>query len=167
MKIGLLSDTHSFLDKKVFDYFSHCDEVWHAGDIGDAEVADALEKFKPMRAVFGNIDTKDMQLRFPEDLRFNCEELSVWITHIGGVPPRYNPRVNKLLKAQAPDIFICGHSHILRIMKDPALNNMLYINPGAAGNHGFHAIKTLVRFEVTGKEIRNLEVIEIGKRGAL
>ena len=167
MKIGLLSDTHSYLDAKVFDYFSHCDEVWHAGDIGDAAVADALEKFKPLRAVFGNIDGKDLQVRFPEDLRFHCEDLSVWITHIGGVPPNYNPRVKKLLKAQVPDIFICGHSHILRIKKDPAFNNMLYLNPGAAGNHGFHTIKTLVRFEIVGKEIRNMEVIEIGKRGAL
>ncbi|MBT1699786.1 YfcE family phosphodiesterase [Fulvivirgaceae bacterium PWU4] len=167
MKIGLLSDTHSYLDTKVFDYFSQCDEVWHAGDIGEAAVADALEKFKPLRAVFGNIDGKDLQLRFPEDLRFQCEDLSVWITHIGGVPPNYNPRVKKLLKTQAPDIFICGHSHILRIKKDPAFNNMLYLNPGAAGNHGFHTVKTLVRFEIVGRDVKNMEVIEIGKRGAL
>lgn len=167
MKIGLLSDTHGHLDPNVFDYFSGCDEVWHAGDIGAGSVADALEKFKPFRAVFGNIDDKDMQVRYPEDLRFTCEDLRIWITHIGGVPPQYNARVKALLKESTPDVFICGHSHILRVGKDPAFNNMLYINPGAAGNHGFHAMKTLVRFEVHAKEIKNMEVIELGKRGAL
>jgi len=168
MKIGLISDTHSYLDPKVFHYFKDCDEVWHAGDIGDAAVANALEDFKPLRAVFGNIDERPLQVRFPEDLRFNCEGLDVWMTHIGGVPPGYNPRVKKLLKASAaPDIFICGHSHILRIKRDPAFNNMLYINPGAAGNHGFHTMKTLVRFDITNKIIGNMEVIELGKRGAL
>jgi uncharacterized protein len=167
MKIGLLSDTHSFLDNKVFDYFKDCDEVWHAGDIGDVRVADALEKFKPFRAVYGNIDSKDLQLRYPEDLQFMCEGFSVWITHIGGAPPNYNPRVKKMLKVHTPDIFICGHSHILRIKKDEKFGNMLYLNPGAAGNHGFHLVKTLVRFDVAKKEIKNLEVIEIGKRGAL
>jgi putative phosphoesterase len=167
MKIGLLSDTHGYLDKKVFEYFSSCDEVWHAGDIGTSAVADELEVFKPLRAVFGNVDDKALQLRFPEDLYFNCEDLSVWITHIGGSPPNYNPRIKKLLQKQVPDIFICGHSHILRIKKDPAFHDMLYLNPGAAGNHGFHHMKTLVRFEVCGKEIKNLEVIELGKRGLL
>jgi putative phosphoesterase len=167
MKIGLLSDTHSFLDKKVFDYFKNCDEIWHAGDIGNAQVADELEKFKPLRAVFGNVDDKDLQVRFPEDLYFNCEDISVWMTHIGGAPPNYNPRIKKLLQQKIPDIFICGHSHILRIKKDPNYRDMLYMNPGAAGNHGFHHIKTLVRFEITGREIKNMEVIEIGKRGAI
>ena len=166
MKIGLLSDTHGHLDAKVFEYFKDCDEVWHAGDIGD-DVADLLAEFKPLRAVFGNIDDKKLQSRFPEDLRFTCEELNVWITHIGGVPPRYNPRVKKILTEDPPDLFICGHSHILRIIKDPAMNNMVYINPGAAGNHGFHHIKTLVRFNVKKKEIQNLEVIEMGRRGAI
>jgi len=167
MKIGLLSDTHGYLDKKIFEYFDSCAEIWHAGDIGDSALADALEKFKPLRAVFGNIDDKKLQLRFPEDLRFVCEGLTVWMTHIGGVPPNYNPRVKKLLKENVPDIFICGHSHILRIKKDPAFNNMLYINPGAAGNQGFHAMKTLVRFDLEKKEIKNMEVIEIGKRGLI
>jgi putative phosphoesterase len=167
MKIGLLSDTHGYLDKKVFEYFRACDEVWHAGDIGTSSVADELEAFKPLRAVFGNVDDKALQLRFPEDLYFNCEELSVWITHIGGAPPNYNPRIKKLLQKRLPDIFICGHSHILRIKKDPAFHDMLYLNPGAAGNHGFHHMKTLVRFEVRGKEIKNMEVIELGKRGSL
>ena len=167
MKVGLLSDTHSYLDPKVFDYFKECDEVWHGGDIGEATVINDLEKFKPVRAVFGNIDEKEMQARFPEDLWFNCEGLNIWMTHIGGAPPNYNPRIKKILKDRLPDIFICGHSHILRIKKDPNYKNMLYLNPGAAGNHGFHHIKTLVRFEVVGKEIKNMEVIELGKRGAI
>ena len=167
MKVGLLSDTHSHLDPKVFGYFKECDEIWHGGDIGDAAVINDLEKFKPVRAVFGNIDDKEMQARFPEDLWFNCEGLTIWITHIGGAPPNYNPRIKKIFKDRVPDIFICGHSHILRIKKDPNYKNMLYLNPGAAGNHGFHQIKTLVRFEVTGKEIKNMEVIELGKRGLI
>ena len=165
MKIGLLSDTHGFLDPRIFDHFCECDEVWHAGDIGDLVVANSLEKFKKLRAVYGNIDEKQLQLRYPEDLHFQCEGLTVWMTHIGGAPPRYNPRIKKKLALQVPDIFICGHSHILRVAKDPAYNGMLYINPGAAGNQGFHHMKTLVRFEVIGKEVRNLEVIELGKRG--
>jgi uncharacterized protein len=166
MKIGLLSDTHSYLDPKVFTYFKDCDEIWHAGDIGDAAVVIELEKFKPLRAVFGNIDDNEMQARYPEDLWFTCEGLTIWMTHIGGAPPNYNPRVKKVLKDKVPDVFICGHSHILRVKKDPAFN-MLYINPGAAGNHGFHSIKTLIRFEINTKIISKLEVIELGKRGAL
>lgn len=165
MKIGLLSDTHSDLDPNVFEYFKSCDEVWHAGDIGDPAVALKLEAFKPFRAVYGNIDNKDLQVKFPEDLWFECEGLTVWMTHIGGAPPNYNPRIKKVLKEKIPDMFICGHSHILRIKKDAAYNGMLYLNPGAAGNHGFHHIKTIVRFDVTGKEIKNMEVIELGKRG--
>jgi uncharacterized protein len=167
LKIGLLSDTHSFLDPKIFNYFKSVDEIWHGGDIGDASVADALEKFKPLRAVFGNIDDLNLQNRFPEDLWFECEGLSIWMTHIGGAPPNYNPRVKKILKEKIPDVFICGHSHILRVKKDPQYNNMLYVNPGAAGNHGFHAIKTLVRFDIVKNKIENMEVIELGKRGAL
>jgi uncharacterized protein len=167
MKIGLLSDTHSYLDTKILSYLNECDEIWHAGDIGDRMVADELEKLKPLRAVYGNIDDKGMQVRFPEDLWFTCEGLTIWMTHIGGVPPNYNPRVKKLLKAKVPDIFICGHSHILRVKKDPAYKNMLYVNPGAAGNQGFHPIKTLLRFEIVDKAIRKMEVVELGKRGAI
>jgi putative phosphoesterase len=167
MKIGLLSDTHGFIDPKIFEHLCECDELWHAGDIGDSEVADALESFKPLRAVYGNIDNKDLQIRYPEDLYFECEGLSIWMTHIGGVPPRYNPRIKNKLVANIPDIFICGHSHILRIAKDPAYKGMLYINPGAAGNQGFHHMKTLVRFEISAKEVKNLEVIELGRRGLL
>lgn len=167
MKIGLLSDTHSFLDSRVFEYFKYCDEIWHAGDIGELSLAKSLEEFKPLRAVFGNIDDKEIQLRYPEDLWFECEGLTVWITHIGGAPPNYNPRVKKILKEKTPDIFICGHSHILRIKKDPTYRNMLYINPGAAGNQGFHPIKTMLRFDIVGKELKNMEAIELGKRGQI
>ena len=165
MKIGLLSDTHSYLDPKVFVHFKDCDEIWHAGDIGDAAITTELRKFKPLRAVIGNIDGKDLQSKFPEDLRFTCEGINVFITHIGGTPPKYNQRVRPLLKAYPPDLFICGHSHILSIKRDPELNNMLFVNPGAAGNHGFHKMKTLVRFNVNDKKITSMEVIELGKRG--
>jgi hypothetical protein len=166
MKIGLLSDTHGDLDPKVLSHFARCDEIWHAGDIGPGVVVQ-LEAFKPLRAVYGNIDDKDMQLRFPEDLRFDVEGINIWMTHIGGVPPRYNPRISKLLKAKIPDIFICGHSHILKIMRDAEKNNMLFLNPGAAGNHGFHSIKTMLRFDIVGGRVLNMEVIELGKRGQI
>lgn len=167
MKIGLISDTHGFLDKKVFDHFKACDEIWHAGDIGESAVVDQLEQFKPVRAVFGNVDDQALQIRYPEDLFFNVDGLNVFMTHIGGIPPKYNPRVKKILTADPPHIFICGHSHILRVLRDPAMKNMLYINPGAAGNHGFHHMKTLIRFDITAGQIQNMEVIELGKRGAL
>ena len=167
MKIGLISDTHGFLDPKVFEHFGNCDEIWHGGDFGDMAVAKALEDFKPLRGVYGNIDNKDLQSRFPEDLWFDCGGLKIWMTHIGGAPPRYNPRIKKLLTTQVPDIFICGHSHILRVARDPSYGGMLYINPGAAGNQGFHYMKTLVRFEIEEKEVKNLEVIELGRRGLI
>jgi hypothetical protein len=167
MLIGLISDTHSYLDPKVFDYFSNVDEIWHAGDIGDVSIIRDLRKLKPVRAVFGNIDDKVIQSEFPEDLWLDCEGFRIWMTHIGGAPPNYNPRVKKMLKDITPDIFICGHSHILRVKKDSNFNNMLYLNPGAAGNHGFHLVKTLIRFELAKKEIKKMEVIELGKRGAM
>ena len=167
MRVGLLSDTHGFLDPKVFDYFGECDEVWHAGDVGSVELLDALKKFKPVRGVYGNIDDIAVQSLFPEDLRFECEGVAVWITHIGGTPPRYNPRVKKELARNTPDLFICGHSHILRIKRDPDFNNLLYLNPGAAGHQGFHSMRTIVRFTLEQKAIRDLEVIDLGKRGAL
>lgn len=166
MKIGLISDTHSYLDPTVFEHFKNVDEVWHAGDIGDAAVVEALENFKPLRAVYGNIDDKSVQARLLEDAWFICEGFNIWMTHIGGAPPNYNPRIKKILKQKVPDIFICGHSHILKIKKDPSYN-MLYLNPGAAGNHGFHLMKTLIRFELNKKEIKKMEVIELGKRGAM
>ncbi len=166
MKIGLLSDTHSHLEPSVFDYFKECDEVWHAGDIGDKRIIESLQAFKPIKVVYGNIDTLELQRTLPEDYWFECEGSTVLLTHIGGAPPHYNPRIKKILKARIPDILICGHSHILRVSRDPAYN-MLYINPGAAGNHGFHHIKTIMRFEIVQKEIKNMEVIELGKRGQL
>lgn len=163
MKIGLLSDTHGYLDEKIYDYFSNCDEVWHAGDIGNKEIATDLQRFKPLRVVYGNIDGKEFRTVFPEDLFFQCEELQVWMTHIGGRPPRYTPRILNMFKGQAPDIFVCGHSHILKIARDDKLN-MLYLNPGAAGKQGFHKFRTIVRFTVIEKKITAMEAIELGKR---
>lgn len=163
-KIGLLSDTHSYLDEKIFDYFEQCDELWHAGDIGDLELADRLEAFKPLKAVYGNIDDKSARLRFPEDLRFECEGMDVFMTHIGGYPGRYNKRVRELIKQNPPDLYICGHSHILKVMRDEQYG-LLHINPGACGQHGFHKIRTIVRFELDQGKISNLEVIELGLRG--
>lgn len=167
MKIGLLSDTHGFLDPKVAEHFRACDEIWHAGDIGGLEVIQELKSLKPVRAVSGNIDDRTISVLFPDSLRFTVEGVSIWMTHIGGSPPNYNPEVRKELQRNPPHLFVCGHSHILKIMRDPNFNNMLFINPGAAGNHGFHAIKTIVRFDLKSKEIKNMEVIELGKRGAL
>lgn len=167
MKIGLLSDTHSHLDENIFFHFKECDEIWHAGDIGDIALIEKLEQFKPLRAVHGNIDPPELRYRYPEDLRFSCGSLNVLMTHIGGSPPHYNPRAKSLLKEHTPHLFICGHTHILKIMKDPAFQGMLFINPGAAGNHGFHTMKTLVRFDVQGQRVENLQVIEMGKRGKL
>lgn len=163
-RIGLLSDTHSFLDDKVFTYFAECDEIWHAGDIGSADVADKLEAFKPFRAVYGNIDDKAMQLRYPLDLFFTCEGVDVFITHIGGYPRRYTKRVSDLLRSHRPRLYICGHSHILKVIPDSRFD-LLHINPGACGNEGFHHVKTLIRFTLDAGDIKNLEVIEIGLRG--
>jgi putative phosphoesterase len=165
-RIGLISDTHSYLDPRVADHFAACDEIWHAGDIGEMAVISELEKVKPVRAVFGNIDDKDIQVKFPEDLWLDMEGFSILITHIAGVPPNYNPRLKKILKERSPDILICGHSHILKIIRDKA-RNLIFINPGAAGQQGFHHIRTLVRFTLHQKEIQNMEVIELGKRGKI
>jgi len=167
MRIGLLSDTHSYLDPKVLEHFINCDEIWHAGDIGDARVTEELQRSKIVRAVYGNIDDKNIQSLWPEDFRAEVEGVSVLMTHIGGIPPRYNPRVKKLLAEKPAGLFICGHSHILKIGRDASHNNMLFVNPGAAGNHGFHHMKTIVRFEILSGEVRNMEVVELGKRGRL
>jgi len=165
--IGLLSDTHGFLDPRIFEYFANCDEVWHAGDIGSVAIIEQLEAFKPTRIVFGNIDDKAIQVRTQENLHFELEGFRIWMTHIGGAPPRYNPMVMPALKSDPPDIFICGHSHILRVIRDKDLRNMLYINPGAAGREGFHKIRTLLRFNLHEGLISQMEVIELGKRGAI
>ena len=165
MKIGLLSDTHGYLDSQVLKHFAHCDQVWHAGDIGEGGVLAQLEDFKPLKAVYGNIDGAAIRAACPEHQRFTCEGLDVWITHIGGYPPKYNPAVRKAIQANPPGLFICGHSHILKVMPDPNHKNLLHINPGAAGRHGFHQVKTIVRFEINQGKIENLQVIELGKRG--
>lgn len=163
-RIGLMSDTHGFLDEKVLKYFEACDEIWHAGDIGTIEVADKIEGYKPFRAVYGNIDGADIRQRYPLDLRFDCEGLDVLITHIGGYPNRYSKRVREKMLENPPKLFISGHSHILKVMPDNKFD-LLHINPGACGNHGFHQIKTIVRFSVDAGEVFDLEVIELGKRG--
>ena len=139
------------------------DEVWHAGDIGDLNVTDALQRLKPLRAVYGNIDTAEARSEFPLDQRFTCEEVSVWMTHIGGYPGRYNPRIRKALESNPPKLFISGHSHILKVMPDKK-RGLLHMNPGAVGTHGFHKVRTMLRFEVAGKDIKNLEVIEFPRQ---
>ncbi len=164
-KIGLISDTHGYLDPKVAKYFKEVDEIWHAGDIGDRDVITALEQLAPVKAVYGNIDSSIIRAEFPLDLFFKCEALNVWITHIGGYPGRYPKRVREYLASNpSPDLFIDGHSHILKVMKDEKYN-LLHMNPGAAGVHGFHKVKTILRFEINGSKIQNLEAIELGKRG--
>jgi len=158
-KILLLSDTHSCIDDKILKYVNQADEVWHAGDIGDLKVTDTIKSLKPLYAVYGNIDNTATRLEFPKHQRFKCEGVNVWITHIGGYPPRYNNHVIKALQANPPDLFITGHSHILKIMSDKCLD-LLHMNPGAAGINGFHRVRTMIRFEINDKDIKNLEVIE-------
>lgn len=163
-KILLLSDTHGHVDDNIIKYALQADEIWHAGDIGSLEVTDALQKIKPLRAVYGNIDNHVIQKEFPLNNRFLCEQVDVWITHIGGYPPKYNVRTRKEIKENPPKLFICGHSHILKVMRDKELD-VLHMNPGACGKHGLHQVRTMLRFEIDGADIRNLEVIELGKRG--
>lgn len=159
-KIGLLSDTHNYWDEKYIKYFNDCDEIWHAGDIGSMSLAAKFEHFKPFKAVYGNIDDTETRAAYPEFLRFTCEEVNVLMTHIGGYPGKYIPKVKNILTANAPDLFICGHSHILKVIYDKRYN-CLTINPGAAGKYGFHKVRTLIRFNINGKDIRELEVIEL------
>ena len=163
VKIGLLSDTHGYLPEQVFEHFAYVDELWHAGDIGTLEVADALEKFKPLKAVYGNIDGAELRVRYPEHLHFTIENVPIYMTHIGGYPPKYNAISKPEIVKSKPHLFIAGHSHILKVITDNALN-LLHINPGACGKHGWHKISTLVRFDIDHDRIRNLEVIELGKR---
>ena len=164
VKIGLLSDTHSFLDEKIFDYFTEVDEIWHAGDIGDPQVIKQLADFKPVRAVYGNIDEPALRHQYPENAIFTVEGLKVFMTHIGGYPGRYNARVRKLIDEHQPKLYICGHSHILKVMPDPK-RALLHINPGACGQHGFHQVTTIVRFTINDGKIEELQVIELGQRG--
>ncbi len=164
MKIGLLSDTHGYLDEKVLKHFASCDEIWHAGDIGTMSVFDKLASFKPLKAVYGNIDGNEIRTVCPEHRRFTCGGLSVWITHIGGYPPKYNRQVIQEINSNPPNLFICGHSHILKVMTDPLRKSILHLNPGAAGIHGFHKVKTIIRFDIEQQKVVNLQVIELGSR---
>ena len=166
MKIGLLSDTHGFLDPKVENYFRECDEIWHAGDIGTLEVVQAMERSKPLQAVFGNIDGPEIRNRFGQDLILERAGFKILLTHIAGSPPRYNSRVKKLISQYQPEILVCGHSHILKIMSDTQAK-FLYINPGEAGRQGFHKMRTVVRFDLTDHQISQMQVIELGKRSIL
>lgn len=166
MRIGLLSDTHSYLDEQVFHYFADCDEIWHAGDIGTTELADRLEAFKPLRAVYGNIDGKDLQIRYPEHQRFVCEGLDVWMTHIGGYPGKYPKAIKDEMLKNPPQLFITGHSHILKVVPDTQFQ-LLHINPGACGREGWHKMKTILRFSIEAGQIKDLELIELGLRGEI
>lgn len=161
-RIGLLSDTHGLLDERVFRHFATCDEVWHAGDWGSMDVVRRLQAFKPVRGVWGNIDGQDIRQLFPRHNRFRCEEVDVWMTHIGGYPGRYDRSVMPDIFRQPPRLFISGHSHILKVKYDRSLG-LLHINPGAAGRYGFHLVQTLVRFEIDGSNIQNLEIIELAQ----
>ncbi|MBL7884472.1 MAG: metallophosphoesterase family protein [Bacteroidia bacterium] len=162
-RIALLSDTHNYLDPKIFKYFDSCDQIWHAGDIGTIAITDELSKIKPVVAVYGNIDGADVRKVHPKNQQFMCEEVNVLMTHIGGYPNRYSLDALQEIKKQAPQLFICGHSHILKVMFDKKYN-LLHINPGAASVHGFHKVKTLVRFTIDKQKIKDLEVIELGPR---
>lgn len=163
VKIGLLSDTHAYLDDAVFKYFDTCDEIWHAGDFGTLALADKLAAFKPLRGVYGNIDDHDVRAVYPEHLKFTCEEVNVWMTHIGGYPDRYSPSVKKGIYTKPPQLFISGHSHILKVMFDKKIQ-CLHINPGAAGKIGWHKQRTLIRFCISEEKIHTLEVVELGAR---
>ncbi|WP_369048977.1 metallophosphoesterase [Tenacibaculum sp. UWU-22] len=161
-KILLLSDTHSYIDAQILKFVKQVDEVWHAGDIGDLTVTDTIKKLKPLRAVYGNIDNKEARIEFPLDNKFVVEQVTVWMTHIGGYPPNYNKRVKRELQTHPPKIFISGHSHILKIQFDKNLN-LLHLNPGASGKYGFHTVRTMLRFELNKGEIKNMEIIELAK----
>ena len=158
-----MSDTHSYLDPNIFNYFENCDEIWHAGDFGNANISDQLKAFRPLRGVYGNIDGQDIRTVYPELLRWKCEEVDVLMTHIGGYPGKYSPAVKQQMAAGAPALFICGHSHILKVMFDEKYH-CLHMNPGACGKEGWHKVRTVIRFMIDGSRITNCEVIELGKR---
>jgi uncharacterized protein len=165
MRIGIISDTHSFLDERVFKHFADVDEIWHAGDIGDSSVTDSLKKYKPLVAVYGNIDDKNLQIQFPEIALFKREELKILMIHIAGKTGYYTTQLKEILRTHQPNILVCGHSHILKVTNDPKFKGLLYINPGAAGNHGFHTVKTLIKLDINECKISNMQAIELGKRG--
>ena len=160
-RIGLISDTHGFLDEAVFRHFEHCDEIWHAGDFGPV-VADKLHSFKPLKGVYGNIDDAAIRQAFPEQLVFTCESVKVMMRHIGGYPPKYNPETRKALALEQPQLFISGHSHILKVIYDEKIS-CLHMNPGAAGKQGWHKVRTLIRFVIDGGNMRDCEVIEMSR----
>lgn len=165
-KIGLLSDTHAYLDPAILDFFEDCDEIWHAGDIGNKEITDQLAAFKPLKAVYGNIDGKPLNWEFPEFIRMDIEGLQVLMIHIAGPIGKYTPRLRELLAEKSPDILVCGHSHICKVAKDDRFN-LLYINPGASGRHGFHHMRTILRMILQDGKIAGMELIELGKRSAI
>lgn len=165
-KILLISDTHNYLEPKLKKHILEADEVWHGGDIGRIVLCDGIAALKPFRAVFGNADGQDIRIAYPEHLFFDCEGVKVYMTHIGGYPGKYPAKIRDILKKEKPGLFICGHSHILKVMYDQELQ-LLHMNPGACGTHGFHTVKTALRFEIEGKEIKNLAVIELGNRTSL
>ena len=158
-KVGLLSDTHGFIDDKILDFFKECDEIWHAGDIGNIKTFDKIALYKPTKAVYGNIDGSDIRAVCPKFQRFNCEEVSVLLTHIGGYPGKYETEIKELFKTETPNLFICGHSHILKVIYDKNYD-LLHINPGAAGKFGLHRKQTALRFIIDGKNIKDLEIWE-------
>ncbi|NCD71840.1 metallophosphoesterase family protein [Mucilaginibacter agri] len=162
-RIGLISDTHSYLDDAVFKHFEDRDEIWHAGDFGTLELADQLAAFKPLKGVYGNIDGKDVRLVYPEHLRFKCEDVDVWMTHIGGYPDRYSANVKPEIYTNPPQLFITGHSHILKVIYDKKIS-CLHINPGAAGKQGWHKVRTLIKFDINGNKIENLNIVELSGR---
>lgn len=165
-KIGIISDTHSYLDEQVFGYFKDVDMIWHAGDIGARTVTDQLKAFKPLYAVYGNIDDANIRTEFPENQIINIEGCKIFITHIAGAVGKYNTRVNKIILQEKPDILVCGHSHIVKVMKDPTYY-FLHINSGAAGIHGFHKMRTIIRFEIDNGKPQKMELIELGLRGKI
>jgi hypothetical protein len=162
-RIVLLSDTHSYIDDRILEYCKSGDEIWHAGDVGNISVLHSLGKIKPVKGVYGNIDGQDVRKIFPETLRFRCEEVDVMMTHIAGRPEKYVASVKAIMKTNPPKIFICGHSHML-LVKFVKEYNCLHLNPGAAGISGFHQKRTMLRFTIDGKDIRDMEVIELGRR---
>jgi putative phosphoesterase len=164
MRIGLLSDTHGFLDDAVFRHFAECDEVWHAGDFGTVEVLDRLRAFRPARGVYGNVDGAELRADLSEDLVWDCEGINVYMTHIGGYPGNYDRRAVKEIRRYKPALFICGHSHILKVIRDPALQ-LLHMNPGACGHNGWHIVRTMLRFTAESGKISAVQAIELGPRG--
>ena len=164
MRIGLLSDSHGFLDEAIFTHFAECDEIWHAGDFSYVRDFDRLSAFKPTRGVFGNVDGADVRAAMPRDLFWECADLEVYMTHIGGYPGAYDKRVRTEIEKRRPGLFLCGHSHILKVMRDPEMG-LIHMNPGACGHVGWHTVRTLLRFTVEAGKISGLEAIELGPRG--